>query len=368
MPFGKEPRRPAASRYNAVVRRRYRTVCFLTVLDLFAYWTFEVVNAYPFVDAETQSLLSVFGHIKPWIRSLVFPLCTFFMAIFLDPPSFDERPIVFWFLKDLVACNIIGFDTWYRSPASLSIRTNLRYFSQQGLYWSLSSFTKAFRLLGRAIYTARWVILVGLAIFILCAMLNEHARSNRVAAARLEAALNNHANTVNRAIKDHQYTVERVVENHSLVTEKAIRTHGKHIEAASINMATAINTHATTVGRAITYHRKATTQAIDNQAYVTTNAIRQQSRQIEAASVNVISSINQHDKQLRNALSHQTNELERVFAYNSQPNLLEPAPDARMQKHQRREAQLDVVNSGLSITQAVLGIVTPIVATGCTVM
>lgn len=42
------------------------------------------------------------------------------MPIFLDRKSFDNPPLLFCILKDLVACNIISFDTRYRSTASMA--------------------------------------------------------------------------------------------------------------------------------------------------------------------------------------------------------------------------------------------------------
>ncbi|MCJ1458643.1 hypothetical protein MMC28_009017 [Mycoblastus sanguinarius] len=303
-----------------------RLLFILFGLDVFAYWSFKLTLAFTSNHAPGISAVwATIGSVTPWVHSTIFILLsTILMTIFVPKDQFDKRPILYWILKDLAACNAIGFDTWYRSSASSAARANLQQMALKA--FALSSFTMEG--LSRALYAARYIILIAIVLLALHVMLQNHARSTRIAAEEIKSAIHQHAKTVDQAIVDHGF-----------VTDRALRLHGKQIEAASINIATSINV-------------------------ASANTVLE----VRAAAKTIESGMSRQGASINMGLRYQGDRMQKVLEYKNRQELPEVPPDARLAQYDMRQAKLGIMNSGVSVLGGVLGVVGAAAAVGCTVM
>ena len=177
----------------------------------------------------------------------------------------------------------------------------------------------AIRIWYRLISAARYLILVALTLLAARAILQEHAKSYDLAARKVKHALCRHAQAVNQAVAEHAKTVERAIDRHNAATTKALRYQTKQIEATGVNIATSMN---------------------------------QCQKQVQISSAQTI-------REVRRA----------ALAHKEQQKLLKAPTDARVAKYEWRNAKLGLFNSGMSVTQVVLGTVGILISTtGCTVM
>lgn len=165
----------------------------------------------------------------------------------------------------------------------------------------------AIRIWYRLISAARYLIFVALTLLAARAMLQEHSKSYNLVARKVKHALCRNAQAVNQTVTEHAKTVERAIDRHNAATTKALRYQTKKIEAMGVNIATSMN---------------------------------QCQKQVQISSALTIREVHKA-----------------ALAHSEQQKLLEAPTDARVVRYEWRNAKLGPLNSGMSVTQVVLGTV-----------
>ena len=309
------------------------------------------------------------GTTRFWGCSVVLLVCTVLMVIYVERSRLNRNPLMFWILKDLVACNTIGFDLWYRSIESAAMRTRIRVLGSDFYGLIISKI----RFLFHGLYSMGHLIIGGILLLVIYAMYQNIVESNRYAARsfrrlerKVEAASNNITVAINQntivterallrhgnLVKDASTSIVGAINQHGFMYQRALTSHGNQVEAASRSM-----------GRGLLEASRVFSSAMDRNAVAIDRTLRIQNRQIEAAARNVVTGMHLAAQNEGNIIA---GVLRRSNGGNRQQAL--EYPDRRAAKHEARKARLDMINTGLNTGNAVLGVVGALGSVGCTVM
>ena len=258
---------------------------------------------------------------KTWECLLVSIPCSALMLHYAPPKSSLQSAMLYWFPKDTF---IVGFSTWYHSPASSLTKAALRRYSQTSVELLWGAFEIAYTL----IYAARYVILIGMTLIGLHMIISSYMEQKRILAENLEIAIHSHAD--------------------------AIKSQSRTIEAASINICTSINQHGATIEM----------------------ASAKMTREITSAANGICRGIEHHGDRIASAanlMSRSNAEYDRnsqkLLVHTEEQKLLPPLPENTLERYQIREAKMGLSNSRVGVATAILGGVGTIATlAGCSVM
>ena len=225
--------------------------------------------------------------------------------------------MLYWFPKDMF---VVGLSTWYHSPASSLAKAAFRRYSQASLELLWSAFQTVYTIF----HPARYIILIGSALIGLHIILSGYLEQKKILADNLEMAIHSHAD--------------------------AIRYQSRTIEAASINICTSINQHGATIEIA----SAGMTREMKSAANLISSGIENHGKRINSAANIMSGSIENHGSKMQ-----------KLLVYKEEQKPLPPVPDKTLERYQRRDAKMGILNSGVGVTTAVLGGVGAITGMAC---